>query len=384
MVETPSVVESDNEVRTIEADTNPTRFARGWHCLGVVEEFSDGKPHQIKAFGTSLVVFADSNGEIKVLDAYCRHMGGNLANGTIKGDRIACPFHAWEWDGNGKCANIPYARRVPPLARTRKWHTLQLHGHVFVWHDPEGNPPIEEQMIPEVGEHSSEQYTEWTWSRVVIENSHSREIVDNVVDMAHFYYVHFAMPEYFVNIFDGHTATQLSIAPIRGDVAPGLLEAMGPKQLSEATYFGPSYMLNWYRDVDTNVVESLLTTCHYPIDSNSFVLQWGVMVKHQDGSSKEESERAARDRADAIGAGFMQDVEIWKDKTKIDNPLLCSEDGPVYQLRRWYEQFYIDVDHVTEDMTNRFEFEIDTTRANDVWNVEVSNNVANGVFLADM
>ncbi|GAA3170098.1 hypothetical protein GCM10020255_058300 [Rhodococcus baikonurensis] len=116
------------------------RFARGWHCLGLSKTYRDGQPHQIEAFGTSLVVFADSKGDIKILDAYCRHMGGNLAHGTVKGDSIACPFHDWRWGGNGKCTAIPYARRVPPLAKTRAWTTLEKNGQLFVWHDPQEIP----------------------------------------------------------------------------------------------------------------------------------------------------------------------------------------------------------------------------------------------------
>ena len=48
----------------------------------------------------------------------------------------------------------------------------------------------------------------------------------------------------------------------------------------------------------------------------------------------------------------------------------------MYQLRRWYEQFYVDVEDVTEDMTQRFEFEVDTSRANEVWSKEVAENLA--------
>src|SRR3546814_10903003 len=66
----------------------------------------------------------------------------------------------------------------------------------------------------------------------------------------------------------------------------------------------------------------------------------------------------ARKMGDFIKIGFEQDVTIWKNKARIDNPLLCEEDGPVYQLRRWYEQFYVDVEDVTPEMTDRFEFEI--------------------------
>ena len=48
-----------DQVRTIEAGTPPTRFARGWHCLGLAGRFRDGVPHAVAAFGTKLVIFAD-------------------------------------------------------------------------------------------------------------------------------------------------------------------------------------------------------------------------------------------------------------------------------------------------------------------------------------
>ena len=93
-------------VRTIERGAPPERFARGWHCLGLAERFRDSGPHAVQAFGTKLVVFADSAGRLHVLDAYCRHMGGDLTRGTVKGDEIACPFHDWRWGGNGRCAGM--------------------------------------------------------------------------------------------------------------------------------------------------------------------------------------------------------------------------------------------------------------------------------------
>ena len=80
-------------VRMIEAGAAPERFARGWHCLGLARDLGDGKPHGLHAFGTKLVVWRGSNGEINVLDAYCRHMGGDLSQGVpqdvhmVKADR---------------------------------------------------------------------------------------------------------------------------------------------------------------------------------------------------------------------------------------------------------------------------------------------------------
>src|SRR3954470_2746478 len=195
-------------VRTIDTGRPPARFARGWHCLGLADSFRTGEPHAVHAFDTKLVVFADQSGALHVLDSYCRHMGGDLSQGTVKGNELACPFHDWRWSGAGKCVSIPYAKRVPPRARTRSWTTLERNQQLFVWNDPQGNPPPPEVDIPEVEGSGSPEWSAWTWDSVLVEGAHCREIVDNIVDMAHFFYVHFAFPTYFKNVLEGHVATQ--------------------------------------------------------------------------------------------------------------------------------------------------------------------------------
>ena len=118
--------EQFDEVRLIDAGSNPTRFARGWHCLGRSKDFRDGKPHTIKVFGTKVVIWADTKGKLNVLDAYCRHMGGDLSKGEIKGDEISCPFHDWRWGGDGRCKQIPYSKRVPLRARTASLSLIHI------------------------------------------------------------------------------------------------------------------------------------------------------------------------------------------------------------------------------------------------------------------
>ncbi|WP_018219339.1 Rieske 2Fe-2S domain-containing protein [Salinispora pacifica] len=363
-------------VRTIDSGVLPTRFARGWHCLGLADSFRDGKPHAVEAFGTKLVVFADSTGTLHVLDGYCRHMGGDLTMGTIKGDEIACPFHDWRWRGDGRCTAVPYAHRVPPRARTRSWPTCEENRQLFIWNDPQGAPPSPSAAIPHIDAAFSPEWTSWTWDSIRIDGANCREVIDNVVDMAHFFYIHFAFPTFFKNVFEGQVAAQYLQTRPRPDVPTATRQSGEATLRSEAAYYGPSYMIDYlFNDYHGIEMESVLINCHYPISANSFMLQWGIIVKQLPGLTAAQADKAAAKFAAGIGVGFQQDVEIWKHKSRVDNPLLCAEDGPVYQLRRWYEQFYVDVEEVTEDMVARYEFEVDTSRAVETWTAEVAANL---------
>ena len=364
-----------DEIRQIEAEAAPSRFARGWHCLGLTRDLGDGAPHAIHAFGHKLVVFRGGDGTINVLDGYCRHMGGDLSQGEVKGTEIACPFHDWRWGGDGRCKRVPYSKRVPKLARTATWLTLEQDGMLFVWNDPERNPPPAEATIPRIEGATSDEWTDWHWYTTHV-NTNCREIIDNVVDMAHFFYVHGGVPTYFKNIFESHVATQYMNSESRADIgAPD-----GPRVLgttSVASYFGPSFMIDdltyHYEDGDQ---KTILINCHYPIDANSFVLQYGIIVKKSESLPDDVATETAIGMGDFVKMGFEQDVAIWKNKARIDNPLLCEEDGPVYQLRRWYQQFYVDVADVAADMVDRFEFEVDTTHPREAWMKEVEENLA--------
>ncbi|RHW25505.1 aromatic ring-hydroxylating dioxygenase subunit alpha [Nocardioides immobilis] len=367
-----------SDVRSLDHGTTPLRYARGWHCLGLASTFADGKPHAIHGFGTKLVVWQDSTGKLNVLDGYCRHMGGDLTQGEIKGDNIACPFHDWRWGGDGKCKEIPYARRVPLRARTRRYETAVVNGQLLMWNDPEGSAADHDILPPELPEVLTDKYTPWSWHIKEINGSHCRELIDNVADMAHFYYVHFAFPTSFRNIFEGHTATQFMESKGRPDKSEGGYSGEDSTLKSEATYFGPAYMINWLEvDYKGFVTEVILINCHIPTGPDSFTLQYGISVRKPEGLDEKTVNYIAERYTESFGDGFLQDVAIWENKVAVQNPLLCEEDGPVYQLRRWYEQFYTDVAEIKPEMTDRFEFEVDTTRANEFWHAEVAENLAN-------
>lgn len=61
----------------------------------------------------------------------------------------------------------------------------------------------------------------------------------------------------------------------------------------------------------------------------------------------------AESYSQAVFEAFAGDQKIWDSKVRIDNPMLCENDGPVYQLREWYSQFYTDVAQVPASVAER-------------------------------
>ena len=293
-------------IREIDTGALPDRFARGWHCLG------PGRGLPATASRTASRPSAPSwwssptrSGELKVLDGYCRHMGGDLSQGTIKGDEIACPFHDWRWGGDGKCKLVPYAKRTPRLARTRAWtHRRRADGLLFVWHDPEGNPPQPEVRIPEIAEFASDEWTDWTVeldprsraptaARSSTTSSTWRTSSTSTS----------AFPTYFKNVFEGHIATQYLHNVGRPDMND-MGTTYGEAHLdSEASYFGPSFMINWlHNNYGGFKAESILINCHYPVSQDSFVLQWGVIVEKPKGLRREDHRQARAERSPRASA----------------------------------------------------------------------------------
>ncbi|NQD78069.1 3-ketosteroid-9-alpha-hydroxylase, partial [Pseudomonas sp. CrR7] len=102
-------------------------------------------------------------------------------------------------------------------------------------------------------------------------------------------------------------------------------------------------------------VHAILLNSHVPVGPDSFVLRFGCMVKRVPGWTEEQNSEIAKAYVMGNRASFYQDVDIWKHKARIDKPVLAENDGPVYQLREWYQQFFTDEDQVPASMAERRE-----------------------------
>lgn len=365
-----------DQVCMIDVGVFLIRFVWGWHCFGFVETFRDGTSYEVCVFGEKLVVFVGEDGKINAIDAYCCHFGGDFFQGMVKGNNIVCLFYDWRWFGEGCCVGILYAKWVLLWVWMKLWIIMEKNGQLFIWNDFEGKVFILEQDIFEIEGVGIEMYSDWVWNMIVIEGFNCCEIIDNVVDMVYFFYIYYVFFMYFKNIFEGYVVMQYFDLRGRLDVGKGNYFGQDNLFKFEVFYFGFLYMINWLmNDFKGFKVDLVLINCYYFVDVNNFVFQYVVMVKCMLGLDDVMVNMVVQKFFDVFKVGFLQDVEIWKNKTQIENLLLCEEDGPVYQLWCWYQQFYVDVVDVIEDMTARFEFEVDTSHVVEVWEVEVVENL---------
>lgn len=301
-------------------------YARGWFVVAYSSELGIGDVKRLTYFGRELVAWRGEDGDVRILDAYCPHLGAHLGvGGCVKGNDIACPFHAWVFSGEGACVDIPYAKKIPKRARLAPWTLMERNGLVFVWFDPEGGAP--DFDIPELSGYGTPRWSAWEPNILRIA-THPREVIENIADKAHFPTVHGTMVDVFDNEFSDHIAIQRTagVAYPRGG---------GTDTFSlTATYYGPAYMIT---EMD-GVLPSKMLVAHTPIDENSLDLRFGVILPRV--ADDDKMAEFVRAYADNLLVGFREDIEIWENKCYRARPKLVTEDGPLGRLRIWYQQFY--------------------------------------------
>ncbi len=48
--------------------------------------------------GEGTYAICNVSGELSAFDGICPHAGGPLGQGNVDGDKLICPWHAWEYD----------------------------------------------------------------------------------------------------------------------------------------------------------------------------------------------------------------------------------------------------------------------------------------------
>lgn len=106
-----------------------------WYPIARSEEIVNDKPRRVELLGMPFVAFRDDDGAAHVLSDTCVHRGGSLSAGWVRGGRAICPYHGWEYGGNGKCMKVPSLgdQKPPARAKVDSYPVQERYGIVFAF-----------------------------------------------------------------------------------------------------------------------------------------------------------------------------------------------------------------------------------------------------------
>jgi cholesterol 7-desaturase len=331
----------------IRLDSYPPPFPAGWYPVAMTAELGVGDTKFVQALGQQVVVFRGEDGVVGALDAYCPHLGANLAGGQVRDGCIECPFHRWTFDRQGQVRSIPNVDKPSPSLKTRSWTVTEIDGHVGLWWDGGGSPacasanepdyalePLEEGLIHR-GDHDAG-----------LVRMHLCEFSENSVDFQHFAPIHgkmmvpwlgFKIPGVDVQHVAEWEADEIEThkAYFRNEAVLVIGGRARPATRASAiiTFYGPAGFTT-FRVTLPELGDIVVYHTHLPVEP---------MVQHVRFRWFADAKIPRPLVSYVVGSWIAQwraDIGIWENKVFNRKPMLIAEDGPVHEMRRWFQQFY--------------------------------------------
>ncbi len=321
----------------------PEPFPTGWYVVtpskALDKHARKGRPMAAELLGQRVVVFRDAEGRAHVLDGYCPHLGADLSAGKVCEGKLECPFHGWQFEGDGQLAAVPYLKegRTLPTISAGSHPVLEQDGMVMLWHGsdaPDYGIPEMPSAMKHRGDHDAG-----------VVKMHLQEFAENSVDFAHFAPLHGQMRLPWL----GWPIPGLTIAH-EADWVPdeahpwiarfhdsAVLRFRGKtlektKAKATITFHGPGSVVH-FRFAIPDVGDIVMIQTHTPIAplAQRVRFRWfadpsipRLLVSYVVGNWVSQ---------------WREDIDIWENKIFRERPQLVRDDGPVHKLRKWYRQF---------------------------------------------
>lgn len=327
----------------------------GWFVIAMSEELRPGRIEPRRHFDRDLAIYRTQSGEVRVVDAYCPHMGAHLGyQGRVEGEELSCQFHGFSYGLDGQCVRTAYGDKPPKAALTR-WHVREQSGMILVWHDAANRPPDWE--VPPL---TGEGYTRILWRRSSFPG-HPQETTENSVDFGHFLKTH-GFPA-------ANTGDELRLDGPLLHAEYGIRRALNRLLLPKVT-ISVSFEVNahglGYSQVDGHIPEVgtdiRLFVLPIPVDGGNVDLVLGASCRSR---FKPIAAIAAQVAIRMLVNEVDQDIAVWRHKKHLLRPRLAKSEGAVASYRRWCRQFYPDVDTIRALELDR-ELEADRESAADL------------------
>lgn len=169
-------------------------FANVWTPVTLSRRLKANRPLGVEVAGEKVVFFRGKDGAVNALLDRCPHRGVQLSLGQVKDGCIECPFHAWQFDGEGNVCHVPLN---PDAKRERLFATSvparDVGGLLWIYTAPVKAAPSEPDVPDSLTmARAARTYLEVEW------NAHWTRAMENMLDSPHVPFVHRATIGRFV------------------------------------------------------------------------------------------------------------------------------------------------------------------------------------------
>jgi phenylpropionate dioxygenase-like ring-hydroxylating dioxygenase large terminal subunit len=120
---------------------NPKVLTEAWYPVLPSKKIRKESAQSFVIGSQRIVIYRNKQGLLAAMDAFCPHMGADLANGRVVGDRLQCYFHQWEFGPDGALVGIP-CKKHPPKVKNQAYPVEEKYGFVWVYSGPEAPYPV--------------------------------------------------------------------------------------------------------------------------------------------------------------------------------------------------------------------------------------------------
>ena len=120
-----------------------------WYVVARSTELVSDRPLGVRLWQQSIALYRRADGTAIAIEDRCPHRQIKLSQGKVRGDRLECPYHGWQFEASGQCARVPYlqAGKNLPACRLRTYPVREQDG--FIWLFP--GEAARAQRIPLLG-----------------------------------------------------------------------------------------------------------------------------------------------------------------------------------------------------------------------------------------
>ena len=143
VIATPSITATSQAPAVLPPASAEKHFVweKQWYPLAVEEYTDKTKSQALHLLGNDVVLWYDTK-QWRVFEDACPHRGVPLSEGRVeKNGELLCAYHAWTFDGEGKCTKIPQTKtaaketalKAMSSSCAKSYPTMVAQGIIWVW-----------------------------------------------------------------------------------------------------------------------------------------------------------------------------------------------------------------------------------------------------------